>query len=60
MEDLMESEAFCNGIAVGIRMYQQKIVTAHSREEPIKIDGESYYIQDGKDRLKELIDRACR
>lgn len=33
----MENEAFCTGITVGINIYQQKVIMAHNRKEPIKI-----------------------
>lgn len=60
MNDFMESEAFGAGVAVGIKIQQQKVVMAQKQHEPIKIDGELYYIQSGRERLQEVIDRACR
>lgn len=60
LEELMENEAFCNGIAVGINLHQQKVVRAHERKEFIKIGEPLYYIQDGRERLKEAVDKICR
>lgn len=59
MEEILESQAFCNGVAVGINIYQQKVVMAQKNNEAIKIDGELYYVQSGKDRLQDMIDKVC-
>lgn len=56
----MENEAFCNGVVVGINLYQQKIVTAHARKKPLKIGDNLYYIQDGRERLQETIEKMCK
>lgn len=60
MEEILESQAFCNGVAVGINIYQQKVVMAQKNNEAIKIDGELYYVQSGKDRLQDMIDKVCK
>ncbi len=60
MKEMLGNEAFCNGIAVGIDLYQCKVVNAHGRKEPIKIGENIYYIQDGRERLAEVMDRICR
>ena len=60
MSDLMENEAFCNGVAVGISIYQQKVITAHKRKEPLKIKDNWYYLQSGKERLQTVIDEICK
>lgn len=60
MEKLMESEVFCNGVAVGISLQQQKVVSASKHREPLQIDGELYYVQDGRERLKEMIEKICK
>ena len=60
MDKSHEVNAFCNGIVVGINLYQQKVVTAQKNNEAIKIDGELYYIQSGKERLQEMIDKMCK
>ena len=57
----MNNEAFCYGMAVGINLYQQKIISAHERKEPLKIgDGTLYYIQDGRERLAEVLEKICK
>lgn len=60
MSDLMENEAFCNGVAVGISIYQQKVITAHKRKEPLRIGDTIYYLQDGRERLQEFLEKACK
>ena len=60
MERLMESKAFAYGVAVGIDLHQQKVVTAQKRKEPLVISDTLYYIQDGRERLEEVLDRICR
>lgn len=52
--------AFCNGIAVGISLYQRVIVSAHEREKPLKIGEDLYYIQNGRERLQEVLEKICR
>ena len=51
---------FCNGIAVGISLYQMAVVSAHERKIPLKIGDNLYYIQDGRERLQEMIDKICK
>lgn len=56
----MESQAFAYGVAVGIDLHQQKVVTAQKRKEPLVISDTLYYIQDGRERLEEMVDKICR
>lgn len=60
MSDLMENEAFCNGVAVGISIYQQKVITAHKRKEALRIGDTIYYLQDGRERLQEMVEKVCK
>lgn len=60
MEELFENEAFCIGVYVGIDMYQQKVIEAHKRREPLVIEGNLYYLQDGRERLQAVIDEICK
>ena len=60
MKDLLESEVFCSGVALGINLHQQKVITASERKEPLKIGDELYYIQNGRERLQEMIDKICK
>lgn len=60
LNDLMENESFFNGVLVGIRLFQQKVVTAHKRKEPLKIGDDLYYLQSGRERLAEMFDKICR
>ena len=59
MKDLMENEAFCTGVAVGINIHQQKVITAHERREPLKIGDELYFLQTGRERLADVLKRIC-
>ena len=43
----MENEAFCTGITVGVSLYQQRVITAHDRKEPLVIGDELFYLQSG-------------
>lgn len=56
---MIESEAFCTGVAVGINLHQQKVVMASERKEPLKIGDELYYVQNGRERLQEMIEKIC-
>ncbi|MDE7323823.1 MAG: hypothetical protein K2N73_14120 [Lachnospiraceae bacterium] len=60
MNELMESEAFSVGVATGISLYQNKVVTAHEHKLPIIIGDNVYYVQSGRERLQEAIDKICR
>lgn len=52
--------AFCNGVAVGICLYQRMIISAHARKKPLQIGEELYYIQNGRERLQEVLEKICR
>lgn len=60
LNDLMENDAFCTGVAVGINIYQQKVLEAYKRKESLKIGKNLYYIQDGRERLEEFLEKICR
>lgn len=60
MDNLLENEMFCTGVAIGIRLHQDRVVAAHRRKESIVIDDTLYYVQDGRERLEEVLDRICK
>lgn len=60
MDELLESEAFCTGVAVGINIFQNKIIAAHKRKEPIKVGDELFYLQSGRERLEEMLEKICK
>lgn len=60
MKELAENESFCVGMNVGIRIYQQAVITAHKRKEPLKIGDCLYYVQDGRERLAEVLEKICK
>lgn len=60
MKGLEENEVFSIGVATGISLYQNKVVTAHERKEAIIIGDNVYYIQSGRERLQEAIDKMCK
>lgn len=57
---LVENETFYTGITVGVNLYQQKVVMAHEKKQPLKIGENLYYIQDGRERLQEVIEKICK
>lgn len=59
LRDLIE-RVFCNGIAVGITLYKRMIVTAYERKSALKIGEDFYYIQNGRERLQEVLEKICR
>ncbi len=59
MDELMESEAFCCGVSVGINLHQQKVVNAAKEKTHLKIGDTLYYVQDGRERLQEMIEKIC-
>ena len=60
MKEMIESEVFCTGVAVGINLHQQKVVMASERKEPLKIGDELDYVQNGRERLQEMIEKICK
>ena len=60
MQNSMESEVFCTGVSVGINLHQQKVIMAARDKVPIKIGDELYYVQNGRDRLQEMIEKICK
>ncbi len=60
MNELMENEAFVEGLNVGINLYQQKVISAHERKEPLIVGDSLYYLQDGRERLAEFLEKVCR
>lgn len=60
LTDLMKNEAFCTGLHVGINLYQNKVVTAHKRKEPLIVGDTLYYLQDGRERLQEFLEKICK
>lgn len=60
MNETTESQAFCTGMAVGINIFQQKVVMAQKNNEAIRIDGELYYVQSAKERLQDMVDKVCK
>lgn len=60
LEDLLKNEAFGNGIVVGINLYQQRVIEAHRRKEPLKIGNELFYLQNGRERLEQMLNEICK
>ena len=60
MKELLKNETFCNGVAIGINIYQQKVVIASEVKEPLRIGEKLYYVQDGRERLQEAIEKICK
>lgn len=60
LSDLLENEEFTKGVAVGVTLHQQKVITAHERKEPLKIGDNLYYLQSGRERLAEMLNQICR
>lgn len=55
----MENEIFFKGVITGISLHQQKVITAHKRKEPLRIGDNLYYLQDGRERLQEFLEKVC-
>lgn len=55
-----DNDAFYNGVIFGISIYQRKVIDAHRKKEPLRINDELYYIKNGKEKLLETIDEICK
>lgn len=60
LDELMEQDAFINGIIVGINLHQSRVIAAHKRNEPLVIGDSLYYLQSGRERLEEYLNKVCR
>lgn len=60
MGDLLENEAFSVGLNVGINLYQQKVIAAHEQKEPLIVGDSLYYLQSGRERLAEFLEKICK
>lgn len=60
MKEQPECKSFCNGIVVGVCLYQQAVLTANDRKESLKIGNDLYYIQSSRERLEQVLDHICR
>lgn len=58
--ELMSNEEFCNGIVVGIQLHESRVLAAHKRKEPLKIGDEIFYLQSGRERLQEFLEKICK
>ena len=56
----MCNEVFANGVAVGVALHQQRVITAHKRKEPLMVEDELFYLQSGRERLQEVLEKICR
>ena len=60
MEELMNNEAFCIGVNVGINLYQRRVINAHNRKEPLKIGEDIFYLETGRERLERVLGEICK
>lgn len=60
MKELFNNDAFFHGVIFGVGLHQQRVIAAHERREPLKIGDDIYYLQNGRERLQEYIDKVCR
>lgn len=60
MSNLTENEAFCNGIMVGIGLALQRVIAAHKQKKPLIIGDEMFYLQSGRERLAEVLEKICK
>jgi len=56
----MENEAFTYGIVVGINLHQQRVISAHTRKEPLKVGENLYYLETGRERLDRVLHEICK
>lgn len=60
MNNLVENEAFFYGVTLGISLYQQKVMSAHKKKEALRIGDTLFYLQDGRERLQEMVEKVCK
>lgn len=60
MDELMENDAFCTGVEVGINLCQKAVILAHERKEPLKLGENLYYLETGRERLERMLHEICK
>lgn len=60
LKELEDNEVFFTGIVTGINLYQNKLITAHERKEPILIGDDLFYLQTGRERLTEMMNKILQ
>ena len=60
MDQLLETEAFCIGVSVGISLHQQRVIAAHDQKEPLRVGENLYYLESGKERLERMLSEICK
>ena len=58
--ELLENEAFANGVIVGIQLHQQRVIAAHNRREPLKVGDDLFYLESGRERLERVLHEICK
>ena len=60
MKELLENNEFVEGIAVGVSLYQNVVLAAHERKEPLKIVNDLYFVQSSREKLVQVLDEMCK
>ena len=60
LDELIGSREFCIGVNAGISLYQNVVVKAHEQKSPLKIGDSLYFIQDGRERLQQVLEEICK
>lgn len=60
MDELIDSREFRIGVNAGISLYQNVVVKAHEQKEPLVIGENLYYVQDGWERLQQVLEEICK
>lgn len=59
MDNLLENDAFTCGVNVGINLYKSVVVKAHERNDALIVGDNLYYLQNGRERLQEVLNKIC-
>lgn len=60
MNGRMEDEMFMRGVKAGVCLYQNVVIKAHERKDALMIGDELYYLQSGRERLQDVIEKICK
>ena len=59
-KELLAHEAFANGVLFGFNLFQTIVIAAHKYKEPLIVGDNIYYLQDGRERLQEFLEKICK
>lgn len=59
VDNLLQDRLFMKGLILGAGICHRMLLAAHERGEPLTVEGKPYYVLDGDQLLRQMIDKIC-